>query len=246
MVGGKFKIKQWKITKAKGTKFSDTNIGIKSGWGAFCNGVSTGRKWSEKEENLHTNVLELPTQLTNCNVLNAHADWESQNAKDNSEWKLDVSVFQEIATHMRQPSLGLFASRLCHQLPRYIAWKPDPGSIATGACLHPWDREYGFDFPPFNLRKQVLKKFLEVKMDHSDTHLANSALVSATSKNVCTATISSTSDKKFINKSTEEKSAVWINSGKVCKWKELQLQGICKSHIQEKAQQLITNRPGVS
>ena len=33
----------------------------KSGWGAFCNGVSTGRKWSEKEENLHINVLKLIT-----------------------------------------------------------------------------------------------------------------------------------------------------------------------------------------
>ena len=26
-------------------------------------------------------------------ALNVHADWESRNAKGNSEWKLDVSVF---------------------------------------------------------------------------------------------------------------------------------------------------------
>ena len=50
-------------------------------------------------------------------ALNVHADWESRNAKDNSEWKLDVLVFQEIVTHMRQPALNLFASKLCHQLP---------------------------------------------------------------------------------------------------------------------------------
>ena len=30
----------------------------KSSWGAFCNGVSTEGKWSEKETNLHINVLE--------------------------------------------------------------------------------------------------------------------------------------------------------------------------------------------
>ena len=77
-------------------------------------------------------------------ALNVHADWESRNAKDDSEWKLDVSVFQEIVTHMRKPTLDLFASRLCHQLPRCVAWKPDPGSIATDAFLHPWDREYSF------------------------------------------------------------------------------------------------------
>ena len=84
-------------------------------------------------------------------ALNVHADWESQNAKDNSEWKLDVSVFQETVTHMGQPTLDLFASRLCHQLPLYVVWKPDPGSIATDAFLHPWDREYSFAFPPFSL-----------------------------------------------------------------------------------------------
>ena len=33
-------------------------------------------------------------------ALDVHADWESRNAKDNSDSKLDVSVFQEIATHM--------------------------------------------------------------------------------------------------------------------------------------------------
>ena len=57
LVGGKIKIKQWKITTAKGTKFSDTDAS-KSGWGVFCNGVSTVGKLPEKE-NLHINVLEL-------------------------------------------------------------------------------------------------------------------------------------------------------------------------------------------
>ena len=41
---------------------------------------------------------------------------------------------------------------------------------------------------------------------HSDTHMANSALV-FTSKNVCTANISSTSNEKFVNKSTGQKSS---------------------------------------
>ena len=37
--------------------------------------------------------------------------------------------------------------------------------------------------------------------------MANSALVCTTSKNVCTATISSASDKKFVKKSTGQKSS---------------------------------------
>ena len=32
-------------------------------------------------------------------ALNVFVDWESQNAKDKSKWKLDVSVFQDIVTH---------------------------------------------------------------------------------------------------------------------------------------------------
>ena len=31
----------------------------KLSWGAFCNGVSTGKKWLGNEENLYINVLEL-------------------------------------------------------------------------------------------------------------------------------------------------------------------------------------------
>ena len=59
LVGGKIKIKQWKITKAKGTKFSDTNRCIKIRLGSLLQwGVNWGT-WSEKKENLHANVLEL-------------------------------------------------------------------------------------------------------------------------------------------------------------------------------------------
>ena len=46
-------------TKSKGTKFRDTNRFIKIKWGSlFQRGVNWG-KWSEKEENLHINVLEI-------------------------------------------------------------------------------------------------------------------------------------------------------------------------------------------
>ena len=87
--------------------------------------------------------------------------------------------------------------------------------------------------------------------------MANSALVCTTSKNVCTATISSASDKKFV-KNPQGKNhplietwslrlVVWKLSDKVCKWKEIQAMLPNLSHIQgEKSQQLIMNRPGVS
>ena len=59
LVGGKFKVKQWKITKANGTIFSDTSRSFKIRLGSLLQqGVNLG-KWSEKEENLHINVLKL-------------------------------------------------------------------------------------------------------------------------------------------------------------------------------------------
>ena len=192
-------------------------------------------------------------------ALNVHADWESQNAKNNSDWKLDVSVFQEIVTHMGQPSLDLFASRLCHQLLRYRAWKSDPGSIATDA-LHRWDREYSFAFPSFSLISRVLKKILQEKIDHlvivtptwqTQPWYAQFLKMSAQPPFLLPQIRNLLTNPQGNNHPLVETSslrlAVWKVSGKVCKWKEFQAMLPNLSHIQgEKAQQLITNRPGVS
>ena len=47
-------------------------------------------------------------------ALNVHVDWESGSIKDNSEWELNVSVYQEIGTYIRKQTLDLFASKHCH------------------------------------------------------------------------------------------------------------------------------------
>ena len=59
LVGGKFKIKQWKITKANGAIFSDTNRSFKIRLASLLQQDVSWGKWSEKEENLHINFLEL-------------------------------------------------------------------------------------------------------------------------------------------------------------------------------------------
>ena len=38
------------------------------------------------------------------------------------QWKICATVFKQICSHSGKPLLGLFASKLCHQLLRYIAW----------------------------------------------------------------------------------------------------------------------------
>ena len=50
---------------------------------------------------------------------NIQEDWESCHTKDSSEWKMCPQIF--------------FASRLSHQLSRYMSWKLDPCCRAVGA-----------------------------------------------------------------------------------------------------------------
>ena len=69
----------------------------------------------------------LPTKM------NVVADWESRNATDSSSWKLHQKVFLKITKLLGTLIVDLFASRLCHNFPHYMAWKPDPNSFATDA-----------------------------------------------------------------------------------------------------------------
>ena len=107
---------------------------------------------------------------------------------------------------------------------------------------------------PFSLISQFLRKILEEKID---TCIANSTLVCATSKNVCSATIFAAQLKHLLRNSHGTnhplietillRLAVWNVSGKVFKWNELQAMLASLSHIQgEKAQQLIINYLAVS
>ena len=100
------------------------------------------------------------------NSLNIKANWESRHAVDKSEWKLYVPTFQIIHLHMGKPTIVLFASRTCLQLPRYTAWKPDPTSVRTDAIQHLWDKEFGFAFPSFSLITIVLRKVQQERVDY--------------------------------------------------------------------------------
>ena len=86
------------------------------------------------------------------------ADWESRNSQDSSEWKLCPMLFKIIYKKFGTPLVDLFASHLCHQLPRYMSWRPDPQSIATDALHQDWKNQFCYAFPPFSLIGRVLRK----------------------------------------------------------------------------------------
>ena len=90
--------------------------------------------------------------------LNVMADWESRNTWDSSEWKLNPAIFQKICLVLGKPQIDLFASRVSHQLPRYMSRKKDPCSVAQNALQQNWSHMFPYAFPPFNLIGQTLQK----------------------------------------------------------------------------------------
>ena len=96
--------------------------------------------------------------------LNIQADWQSRNHRDSSDWKSNPKIFSQIANIRGIPQIDLFASRLNHQLPKYMSWHPDPGSFPVDSLQHSWRNLYGYAFPPFCLIGKVLAK---VRKDQS-------------------------------------------------------------------------------
>ncbi len=93
---------------------------------------------------------------------NCIADFQSRVFMDRLEWKLHPQIFRRVCQKLSfQPTIDLFASRINHQVPRYAAWKPDPGAIITDAFSTTWTNELAFVFPPFCLLPHVLRKVKE-------------------------------------------------------------------------------------
>ena len=61
---------------------------------------------------------------------------ESREFIDQSDWKIDPII---ISPFLRDCSTDLFASRLTHQLARYISWRPDPQAFQSDAFSVNWN-----------------------------------------------------------------------------------------------------------
>ena len=89
---------------------------------------------------------------------NIQADQASRLFNDRTEWQLDKSVFKKLLAIFGKPEVDMFASRLNHQLPLYVAWIPDPEAMAVDAFTQNWTEHYIYIFPPFSVIPQVLQK----------------------------------------------------------------------------------------
>ena len=96
---------------------------------------------------------------------NCVADYESRHFQTQTEWMLDVGVFQDICKIVGKPDIDIFASRLNAQLPRYFSWKPDPGAEAVDALAQDWGQDIVYAFPPFCLISTCLRKIVHDKAE---------------------------------------------------------------------------------
>ena len=89
---------------------------------------------------------------------NVEADFISGKFRDNTEWMLDKTLFQEIVTKFGYPKVDLFASRLNTQLPIYVSWMPDPNAWKVDAFTLDWGPLDLYAFPPVCLISKCLQK----------------------------------------------------------------------------------------
>ena len=104
------------------------------------------------ERNLTLSAAHIPGRL------NVVADRESRTQNLDTEWMLETSVFQQLCEIFGTPEIDLFASRINHQLDKYVSWRPDPGAAHIDAFHMSWSHTYGYAFPPFSMIPHTLRK----------------------------------------------------------------------------------------
>ena len=80
-------------------------------------------------------------------TLNIWADAESRTLPSSAEWKLQESICHHVLDLLGPCQVDLFATRLNHQLPQYVSWRPDPHAVVTDAFEMRWADFQGYAFP---------------------------------------------------------------------------------------------------
>ena len=79
-----------------------------------------------------------------------------------TEWMLNPDILSDALDRLDiKPEIDLFASRLYHQFPRYVSYKPDPDAEAVNAFTVSWSDVTFYAFPPFCIIPSVLHKIIK-------------------------------------------------------------------------------------
>lgn len=98
-------------------------------------------------------------------VENVVADRKSRKFDDQTEWRLNSNVFNDITRLFGKPNIDLFANSLNAQVEIYCAWKPDPNASFVDAFTIDWSKFFSYIFPPFSLIGKCLQKIMEERAE---------------------------------------------------------------------------------
>ena len=91
--------------------------------------------------------------------LNSLADLLSRDSQVlGTEWTLHSAVFRQLFQLVPTLSVDLFATRLNHQLPRFVSPCPDPRAWQIDAFSIEWADMVAYAYPPTRLLPEVLRK----------------------------------------------------------------------------------------
>ena len=106
------------------------------------------------ERRIHLSVIHLPGSENVC------AYKASRVFDENTEWELQVEVFNVISNKFGPCDIDMFASRLNTKLPIYCAWKLDPGASMIDAFEVSWKTFLNvYCFPTFSVIMRCLQKY---------------------------------------------------------------------------------------
>ena len=78
------------------------------------------------------------------------ADKSSRITYIQAEWMLEKCLFDRVLQTLKfSPTIDLFPSRLNHQLPTCVSYKPDPNAYVVDAFSLVWKQFRFYCFPPF-------------------------------------------------------------------------------------------------
>lgn len=85
--------------------------------------------------------------------------FESRKNQRASEWRLDkASLIGALEVLDFKPDIDLLASRINHQFPHYVSYRPDPEDIATDTFSLNWSNLKFYAFPPFSVIPTLLNE----------------------------------------------------------------------------------------
>ena len=120
------------------------------------------------------------------------ADKKSRVFQDSLEWMLHPAVFQALQAVAGCFDIDLFATRVNHQVPAFVSWRPGPGAGYHRCFQCKMGFSSGLSFPPFCMIERCLKK---IQQDQSHcvliTPVWKSKLVSSHSVSLGRATMAS-------------------------------------------------------